>query len=127
MKNNLFEFIPLGGLGEVGMNCSLFKFGEQKLVIDAGILFADSNDFGIEAILPDFWSLIDKEAPQSWFITHAHEDHIGALPFAFKVAQTLKKKMPQVYLPELLASMPIAGRDGTLKTRMVETLSLIHI
>ncbi len=77
--------IPLGGLGEIGMNCMVLEYEDEILVIDCGLLFSDLDHFGVEFIIPDFTYLRErKEKIKGIVITHGHEDHIGAIPFAIK-------------------------------------------
>ncbi len=99
-----FRWMPLGGLGEVGMNCMLMKFGKKTLPIDAGLLFADANDYGIDAVYPDFRSLL-KEGVKDWVITHGHEDHIGAVPSIFYLCKIMGIEAPRFYAPPLAHSL----------------------
>jgi len=79
------KVIPIGGLGEIGMNCMILEADEEILVIDCGLLFSDLDHFGVEFIIPDFTYLRDrKDKIKGIFLTHGHEDHIGALGFALK-------------------------------------------
>ncbi len=100
-----FSWWPLGGLGEVGMNCMLFKFGETVIPVDAGILFADPNDFGIEAIFPNFDEVLKIHKPKYWLVTHAHEDHIGAIPAVLSRCHELKIEAPEFLLPPFAAAL----------------------
>ncbi len=82
---NGMRLIPLGGLGEIGMNCFVFEYEDEILIVDCGMLFSDLDDFGVEFIVPEFSYLRDRrEKVKAFVITHGHEDHIGALGFAFK-------------------------------------------
>lgn len=73
--------MPLGGLGEVGMNCLCFEYGDSRLVVDTGLTFPDDH-LGAELIHPDFRYLSDApKAHEAIVLTHGHEDHVGALPF----------------------------------------------
>ena len=79
------EIIPLGGLGEIGLNMLLFKFGEEILVIDAGLMFPEDYMLGIDIVIPDFSYLLrNKDQIRAMVLTHGHEDHIGALPFLLR-------------------------------------------
>jgi ribonuclease J len=74
--------IPLGGLGEIGLNCMLFDGGDSALLLDAGLLFPDDTMLGVDYVVPDF-SVLKETAPHmdALLLTHGHEDHIGAIPF----------------------------------------------
>ena len=73
-SNANFKWWSLGGLGEVGMNCMVMQFGNFAVPIDAGILFAGPNDYGIDSLHPDYATLLKDYSPEYWLITHAHED-----------------------------------------------------
>eukprot|EP00798_Chlamydomonas_sp_ICE-L_P032481 gene32481-17716_t len=74
--------LPIGGLGEIGMNCMLVGAGDRYVVIDAGLMFPDFSDLGMQKILPDTSFLHAwRDKIEAVIITHGHEDHIGALPW----------------------------------------------
>lgn len=79
------RLIPLGGLGEFGMNCMVLECGSQRLVIDCGVQFPEKEHYGVDLLIPDFSYL--KRAPggvTALVITHGHEDHIGAIPYLIR-------------------------------------------
>ena len=90
-KNNTPEIaeniriVPLGGLGEIGKNMTLFECREDKFIVDCGLSFPDSEMFGVDLVIPDFsYVLENKDSIRGIVITHGHEDHIGSLPYLLR-------------------------------------------
>ncbi|HEX4787008.1 MAG TPA: ribonuclease J [Actinospica sp.] len=76
---------PLGGLGEIGRNMTVFEFGGKLLIVDCGVLFPEPEQPGVDLILPDFTSIRDRyDDVVAVVLTHGHEDHIGAVPYLLK-------------------------------------------
>jgi ribonuclease J len=84
-RKRKLKIIPLGGLGEIGKNITVFEYGKDIIVVDCGMTFPDDEMLGIDLVLPDTTYLTNnKDRIKGIVITHGHEDHIGALPYVLK-------------------------------------------
>jgi ribonuclease J len=82
---NVIEIIPLGGIGEFGMNCMAIRYDEDMILVDVGMGFPEETVYGVDVSVPDFEFLAQyKENLTAIILTHGHEDHIGALPYILK-------------------------------------------
>ena len=76
----------LGGVGEIGKNMTVFEYGDDMIIVDAGLTFPDMEETpGVEAVIPDYGYIKENASKvKGIFITHGHEDHIGAIPYVIK-------------------------------------------
>ncbi len=82
MSDHKLQLVPLGGLGEFGMNSMAIRYGDDIIVVDAGMMFPDAELLGVDIVIPDFAYLHkNREHLRALVLTHGHEDHIGAVPF----------------------------------------------
>jgi ribonuclease J len=80
--------IPLGGLGEFGSNMMVYELGDSAIIVDCGMMFPDPSTLGVDIVIPDFSYVASiREKVHGVFLTHAHEDHIGAVPFLCDVVK----------------------------------------
>ncbi len=100
------KIIPLGGLGEVGKNITLYEYDGDMLLVDCGMTFPDEDTPGVDSIIPDFtYVLENKDKIKGLVVTHGHEDHIGAIPYLLK----------QLNLPIYATRLTIGLIAGKLK------------
>ena len=137
-KNDLV-FIPLGGSGEIGMNCNLYHYNNSWIMIDLGVMFGNSNLSSNELIMPSIEFLIKNNIKLDGLIlTHAHEDHIGAVPFlyeklgSFKIfttsftASVLKRKFDSFGIKEINIELLNYSENKKIGKFAIETLALTH-
>src|SRR3989344_8772031 len=81
-QKDVLKFIPLGGLEEIGRNCSYFEYGDEIVIVDMGIQFPEEETPGVDYIIPNISSLVQKRANiKGIVLTHGHYDHIHAIPY----------------------------------------------
>src|SRR5215470_13855367 len=98
MTDLKLQVVPLGGLGEFGMNCTAIRYGEDMILVDCGMMFPDAELLGVDLVMPDLTFLKENQDQlRALLLTHGHEDHIGAVPY---------------FLTEI--DVPVYGTDFTL-------------
>jgi ribonuclease J len=102
VSTRTLRVLPLGGLGEIGKNMTLLEYDGRIVVVDTGLMFPAPDQLGIDLVLPDFTYLRERaEAVEAIVLTHAHEDHVGALPFVLRQLG----RNPTIYGGPLTAAM----------------------
>jgi ribonuclease J len=85
MAGEALRVIPLGGLGEIGKNMMLYEYGDDMIAVDVGLMFPDAEHLGVDLIIPNIsYIMEDPSRLKAVFLTHGHEDHIGAVPFLIR-------------------------------------------
>jgi ribonuclease J len=106
------RIIPLGGLGEIGRNMTIFEIDGKILIVDCGVLFPEENQPGVDLILPDFGPIKDRlDDIVGVVLTHGHEDHIGAVPYLLK----LKRDLPLIGSTLTLALVEAKLKEHRIK------------
>ena len=119
MQTKKLKIIPLGGLGEFGMNCLALRWEDDIIVIDAGLMFPESELLGVDIVVPDITYLVENRAHvRGIILTHGHEDHIGGLPWI----------LSELKVPVYATEFTLAYVEGKLEEhRLLDEIELIEI
>ncbi|MGR2753828.1 ribonuclease J [Agromyces arachidis] len=116
LEAGTLRVIPIGGLGEVGRNMTLFEIDGKLLIVDCGVLFPEEHQPGVDLILPDFGFLRDRlDDVVAVVLTHGHEDHIGAVPYLLKL---------RADIPLVGSQLTLALVEAKLKEHRIQPYSL---
>ena len=119
MQTKNLKIIPLGGLGEFGMNCLALRWEDDIIVIDAGLMFPESELLGVDIVVPDITYLVENKAcVRGIVLTHGHEDHIGGLPWI----------LSELKVPVYGTEFTLAYVEGKLdEHKLLDEIDLIEI
>ena len=137
-KNDLL-YLPLGGSGEIGMNCNLYHYEDKWIMIDLGVTFSDNDSNNYDLIMPNIDFILERVNKLSALIlTHAHEDHIGAVPYLIKklknvpiyatsfTASVLKRKFLSVGLTDYKINIMEYGKEIRIDDFILEIYCMTH-
>nr|WP_205761592.1 ribonuclease J [Arthrobacter mobilis] len=111
------RIVPLGGLGEIGRNMTVFEYGGKLLIVDCGVLFPEEHHPGVDVILPDFSYLRERlDDVVGLVLTHGHEDHIGAVPYLLKE----RRDIPLISAKLTLAFVKTKLQEHRITAKMIQ-------
>ena len=117
LRPGVLRIIPLGGIGEIGRNMTVFEIDGKILIVDCGVLFPEEHQPGIDVILPDFGYLKDRmDDVIGIFLTHGHEDHIGGVPYLLRMKEDI---------PILGSALTLAFVEAKLKEHRITPYSMV--
>jgi len=122
----MLEVVPLGGLGEFGMNMLALSWGETTIVVDAGVMFPDPELLGVDRIIPDLAYLQQKGRAAALVLTHGHEDHIGAVPHVAPLVNgpIYATPLTLALVEPKLAEHDLAGANSLVPVRPRERVTI---
>jgi ribonuclease J len=124
------RIIPLGGLGEIGMNLMVYEWGGDAIIVDCGMMFPDAATLGVDVIVPDLSYVFENAAKfRAVFLTHGHEDHIGAIPFLLERVPLPVYGMPLTlgFVGDKLEEFGVEGDLRTLRPRQIVEAGVFRV
>ncbi len=116
LRPNVLRIVPLGGIGEIGRNMTVFEINGKILIVDCGVLFPEEHQPGVDVILPDFGYLKDRMQDVIGIVlTHGHEDHIGGVPYLLRMREDI---------PLIGSSLTLAFVEAKLKEHRITPYSM---
>jgi len=138
-STDTLSVIPLGGVGEIGLNSTILEYGDDIILVDCGLMFPDEEMLGVDIVIPDFSYLLEnRHKVKGVLITHGHEDHTGALPYLLRELNVpvygtlltiglIREKLKEHDLAEKVELIPVKPRDKvTLGVFDVEFIRVTH-
>ena len=117
LRRGVLRIIPLGGIGEIGRNMTVFEINGKLLIVDCGVLFPEEHQPGVDVILPDFGYLRDRlDDVVGIVLTHGHEDHIGGVPYLLRLKQDI---------PLIGSGLTLAFVEAKLKEHRIAPYSMV--
>lgn len=117
LQPDTVRIVPLGGIGEIGRNMTVFELNGRILIVDCGVLFPEESQPGVDLILPDFDYIRDRmDAIDGIVLTHGHEDHIGAVPYLLRLREDI---------PIIGSELTVALVEAKLAEHRIKPFSMV--
>ena len=118
LAKDTIRIIPLGGLGDIGRNMTVFECNGRLLIVDCGVLFPEEHQPGVDLILPDFSYLENRlDDIDAMVLTHGHEDHIGGVPYLLRLRPDIPCSANFSSTKAIVNSEPTNGMSGRKRNK----------